>query len=134
VGAVCYSRSSPNPPRSACMGLEVGSTRSSSAWEPLCTPQNQLQNLLICTFHTLRFPTYTYRHIQTHTDTYIYIYTLIQTHTCNIDMIQTYTASLSLSLSHKVQVASMYQVTHGATATAREWPGTFPNPNLENVY
>ena len=34
-----YMQSLSGPPRSACMGLEVGSTRSSSAWEPLFTPQ-----------------------------------------------------------------------------------------------
>jgi hypothetical protein len=112
-------------------------------------PPNQLQNILICTFHTKRFPTYTYRHIQTHTDTYRHIQTHIYVDTDTYMQYRhdTYMYSqpepepstgnsvyTSSSSCIKLAWNAMYQVTHGATATASEWPGPFPNLNLENVY
>ena len=63
-----YMQSLSGPPRSACMGLEVGSTRSSIAWELLFTPQ-------------ISCKTYWYAHFilnvcrNTHTDTYRHIHT-----------------------------------------------------------
>ncbi len=82
-------------------------------------------------------------HIQTHSDTYIHIHdTDIYSQpepepTGNLnsdrDRDSVYTSSSSCV---KLARNALYQVTHGATATASEWPGPFPNltRNLENVY
>ena len=78
-------------------------------------------------------------HIQTHTDTYIHIHdTDIYSQpepepTGNRDSVTVNTSSSSHGCV-KLAWNAMYQVTHGATAIASEWPGPFPNLNLENVY
>jgi hypothetical protein len=84
-------------------------------------------------------------HIQTHTDTYIHIHdTDIYSQpepeptgnlNCDRDSLPV-SVYYDTSSSSCVKLAwnAMYQVTHGATAIASEWPGPFPNLNLENVY
>ncbi len=56
--------------------------------------------------------------------------------TGSLSVTVTVTVNTLASSSSCVKLAwnAMYQVTHGATAIASEWPGPFPNVNLENVY
>ena len=54
---------SPNPPRSDCMGLEVGSTCSCIAWELLFTSQIRKYDQIWCYYSMQQG----YRHIHTHT-------------------------------------------------------------------